>query len=101
MAERILSAKTYVVIAVLLILLTVLTTGISFLPLPTIWHLYIGVIIGVCKACLVALFFMHALFSPRLTWIMIAVVGFWVVILFVLTLADYFTRGLVPWMPGH
>jgi cytochrome c oxidase subunit 4 len=101
MAEKLPGARTYVIICVLLVLLTFLTTGISFIHLPTIWHLWLGVIIGACKAALVALFFMHVLYSPKLTWLLIAVVFFWMVILFVLTLTDYFSRGIVPYMPGH
>ncbi|TMQ35631.1 MAG: hypothetical protein E6K70_01165 [Planctomycetota bacterium] len=60
-----------------------------------------GLIIGLCKASLVVLFFMHALVSSRLTWIVIAVSGFWLGLLLVLTLCDYLTRGMVPFMPGH
>ncbi len=44
---------------------------------------------------------MHALLSPRLTWAVIVVSCFWLGILLVLTLTDYFTRGMVPFMPGH
>jgi hypothetical protein len=44
---------------------------------------------------------MHALVSPRLTWSVIAVAVFWLGILLVLTLADYFSRGLIPFMEGH
>ncbi len=44
---------------------------------------------------------MHVAFSPRLTWLLIAVVFHWMLILFILTLADYFSRGLVPFAPGH
>jgi len=101
MAHRAIRARTYVVVCVLLVLLTFLTVGVSFLRLPGAWHVALGLTIAVCKAALVVLFFMHALVSGRLTWIVIAVVCFWVVILFALTLGDYFSRGLVPFMPGH
>jgi cytochrome c oxidase subunit 4 len=101
MAEHMPKAKAYVVIGVGLVVLTLLSTGVSFIPLPTIWHLYIGAIIGACKASLVGLFFMHVLYSPRLTWLLIVVVFFWMLILFTLTLTDYFSREIVPWMPGH
>jgi cytochrome c oxidase subunit 4 len=64
-------------------------------------HIVAGLIIAVCKASLVVLFFMHALISPRLTWLVILVACFWLGLLFVLTLSDYFSRGMVPFMPGH
>ena len=101
MAERTISVPTYAVVCILLIALTILTLGVSCIPLPGAWHIGLGLVIAVCKASLVVLFFMHALLSSRLTWLVIAVSCFWLAILFVLTLGDYVTRGLVPFTPGH
>ncbi len=101
MAERTIAGRTYVVVCALLIVLTVLTVRVSFIPLAGIWHIVIGLIIAICKASLVVLFFMHALISPRVTWLVIAVACFWIGILFVLTLNDYFSRELIPFTPGH
>jgi cytochrome c oxidase subunit 4 len=101
MTHRTISPATYVIVCALLIALTVLTVAVSFFHIGSIWHVVIGLLIAVCKASLVVLFFMHVIISPRLTWILIAVVCFWVGILFVLTLNDYTTRGEVPLMPGH
>jgi cytochrome c oxidase subunit 4 len=101
MPHRMISVQTYLVVCVLLILLTVLTVGLSFWHVPPAWHIVMGLSIALCKASLVVLFFMHALVSPRLVWIVIAVVSFWLSILLVLTLSDYFTRGMVPAAPGH
>jgi cytochrome c oxidase subunit 4 len=101
MPERTISTWTYVLVCALLVLLTCLTVGVSFLPLTGVWHLVLGLLIAVTKATLVVLFFMHVIISPRLTWIVIIVACFWLGILFVLTLADYFTRGMVPFTPGH
>ena len=101
MAHRTISPRTYVIVCVLLVLLTVLTTAVSFFRLEGVWHLVFGLLIGACKASLVVLFFMHAILSNRVTWIVIAVACFWIGLLMVLGLADYFSRGLVPFMPGH
>lgn len=101
MAERTISARTYILVCVALILLTFLTVGISFLHLEGKWHFILGLTIAVVKASLVVLFFMHALISSRLTWIVIVVTGFWVCILFGLTFTDFASRGMVPFMPGH
>ncbi len=101
MPEHMISTRTYYVVATILVLLAILTVGLSFIHVPYVSHLVVGLIIATCKATLVVLFFMHALISSRLTWIVIAVVTFWVGILVVLTLTDYFTRGLVPFTPGH
>jgi caa(3)-type oxidase subunit IV len=101
MTEPTISVRTYVIVCALLILLTFLTLGISLFPLPGIWHIIFGLSIAFCKGGLVVVFFMHALISPRLYWIVIAVACFWVLILFALTLGDYFSRDMVPFMPGH
>jgi cytochrome c oxidase subunit 4 len=101
MSERILSVPTYASVLVALLILTVATVGVSFIPLAGHWHIAAGLGIAVVKGGLVVLFFMHALHSPKLTWAIIAVALFWLSILAALTLCDYFTRGMVPDMPGH
>ncbi|MCC6417865.1 MAG: cytochrome C oxidase subunit IV family protein [Gemmataceae bacterium] len=101
MAERTISPQTYIIVCGLLILLTFLTVGISFFPLEGIWHLLIGMLIALCKATLVLLFFMHVIISTRVTWIVVVVTCFWLSLLMVLTLTDYLSRGEVPHMPGH
>jgi cytochrome c oxidase subunit 4 len=102
MPHRILSPAIYITVLVVLLAFTVLTAAVSFLPLSGLAHLVAGQAIGVVKASLVILFFMHAIESPHVTWAVIAVTVFWLVAVFmVLTFSDYFTRGLVPFMPGH
>jgi cytochrome c oxidase subunit 4 len=101
MAERTFSVATYVAVCAALILLTILTVSVSFLQLPRVWHLVIGLVIASVKGSLVVLFFMHALVAHRLTWAVIAVSMFWVLLLFSLTYSDYFTRTFVPYAPGH
>ena len=101
MAERTITTGTYVIVCAVLIVLTVLTVGVSFIPLEGIWHIIIGLTIALCKGALVVLFFMHVLISTRVTWLVILVSCFWLGLLFVLTLADYFSRGMVTFTPGH
>lgn len=101
MTTPLISVRTYVAVCILLVVLTVLTVGVSFWSVPPIWHTVIGLAIAFCKGSLVVLVFMHVLISPRVVWIVIAVVIFWFGILLVLTFADYVTRGLVPAATGH
>jgi cytochrome c oxidase subunit 4 len=101
MAVRTISPMTYVTVCVILILLTLLTVSVSFIPFAGVGHTVVGLVIGLTKASLVVLFFMHALFSDRVTRLVIAISCFWVGLILTLTLSDYFTRGLVPFMPGH
>jgi cytochrome c oxidase subunit 4 len=102
MAERSIAPRTYYLVLAALLALTVLTTGLSFVNMrPGVLHVVVGLLIALAKATLVVLFFMHALVSPRLTWIVILVSVFWLGILLVLMMSDYLTRGQVPYMPGH
>jgi cytochrome c oxidase subunit IV len=86
--------RTYFLIFLALIVLTMLTVALSFFELGP-WHLVAGMAIGVVKAVLVILFFMHVLHSSRLTWLVIAAGFFWLVLLIGGTIADYLTR---PWL---
>jgi cytochrome c oxidase subunit IV len=101
MREHGLSVGAYVVIFAILVVLTLVTVGVSLAPISGAWHLTIGLSIGAVKAVLVALFFMHVIESPRLTWSIIVIALLWLVVLVALTFVDYATRGLVPGMPGH
>src|SRR5579863_6552815 len=101
MSSRAESISTYVSILIALLLLTFLTVGLSFFELPQPLHVAAGLTIAAVKASLVILFFMHAIESPRVTWCVIVASVVWLVILFGLTLADYLTRSMVPFAPGH
>jgi len=49
------------------------------------------------KAMLVVLFFMHVKQASTMTKLFVVAGFFWMAILFVFTLSDYFSRG---WLPG-
>jgi cytochrome c oxidase subunit 4 len=87
------SQRTYYVVFAALIALTVLTVGISFLPLGA-WHTAIGLFIGTIKASLVVLFFMHLLGSKKANWLALGAGLYWLAILLALTLSDYSSRGV-------
>ena len=101
MAERRIHAPTYVIIWAVLVLLTCLTVAASLTGLAGRAHVLVGLFIAVCKGTLVVLFFMHLLYSPRLTWLVVIVSCFWLSLLIGLTLTDYLGRDLVEYMPGH
>ncbi len=67
MTGPIVSPRTYLVVLVLLLGLTILTVAISFAPLAGEWHIVCGLAIGAFKASLVILFFMHVLSSTVAT----------------------------------
>jgi cytochrome c oxidase subunit 4 len=87
--------KTYFTIFAALMVLTGLTVWASFQHLG-IWNTPVALGIAVLKATLVALFFMHLRYSPKLTSLVIASSLLWLVILFAITMSDYVSR---PWLP--
>lgn len=101
MSERLLSPVMYVVVLAVLMALTALTVGLAFVPSSGAMRIVAGQAIAVAKASLVALFFMHALRSTVQTRAVIAVTVFWVFLLLAFTFSDYFTRGMIPNLPGH
>src|SRR5262245_1798239 len=90
------SPKIYGLIFAALLALTLTTVLVASAPMGG-WHTPIALAIAVGKATLVVLFFMHALHSPRLTWIVILGSIFWLAIMLILTLADYFSRQPGSW----
>ncbi len=96
MAEHIVEPRTYYRVFVTLIALTVLTVSFSRLPVAEEWHLIVGLMVATAKASLVVLFFMHLIFSSRLTWVVALSGLLWLGILIAYTLTDYLTRGWNP-----
>jgi len=70
---------------------TLLTWYASTLELGAL-NTPVALLIATTKAILVILFFMHAIHSTRLTWVVIIGSFLWLGTLFVLTFADYLTR---------
>jgi cytochrome c oxidase subunit 4 len=102
MSAHTLSVSTYLLVLAALLVLTVATIAVSFVPMIGFWHVVLGQSIALVKATLVVLFFMHVVLSPRVVWVVVAVTVFWLVVVFIsLTFSDYFTRGLIPYLPGH
>ncbi|HZZ71966.1 MAG TPA: cytochrome C oxidase subunit IV family protein [Pirellulales bacterium] len=96
MSEKVISPGVYFIVYGALLLLTLLTVGVSFVDLGR-WHLIVGLGIAAAKGALVILIFMHAWYSARLTWIMFAGGLFWFAILVAFTLSDYLTRSLLAY----
>ena len=99
MPEHIDSVKTYVLVFVALISLTVATTAVSFVDLGD-FSVVVALAIAVSKMLLVALFFMHVRHSTRLTRLVVLGGLLWLGLLLLLTLGDVMTRGWVG-VPGR
>ena len=83
---------TYIFVFVALAAGTLLTWFASTVDLGWM-NTPIALVIATTKAALVILFFMHVIYSTRLTWVVVIGSFVWLGVLFVLTFADYLTRG--------
>jgi cytochrome c oxidase subunit 4 len=95
MIGHIVSKKFYFLIFAALIALTVLTTGVAFIDLGK-GNTVAALAIAVCKASLVALFFMHLRWSSGLLRLVLLSAFVWFAILVTLTLGDELTRRWTP-----
>ena len=91
MSEHVDSAKSYILVFVALIALTVMTTAVAFVDLGA-FSVVAALVIATCKMLLVSLFFMHLRHSTQLTRVVVLGGLVWLGILLALTFADYGTR---------
>ncbi len=89
--HHIVPKSTYYLIFTALMLGTGLTWWIATIDLGAMNNV-IMLSIAVTKATLVILFFMHVKYSPKLTGTVIIGAVFWLLIMLVMTMNDYFTR---------
>lgn len=94
------SPTTYYVVFGSLIVLTLLTVGVSFIPVSEPWHTLLGLGIATLKGTLVILFFMHVYHSTPLTRIFAATGFVFLLILIAFTAADYVSRTWLNNMPA-
>ena len=92
--DHILPTRVYYTIFGILLLCTYLTWQIAYYDLGRL-NTVAALAIAVFKAVLVVLFFMHAKYSTRLTWVVATAGVFWLGILLALTMGDYLTRGWI------
>ncbi len=95
MTHHIVPVKTYVAVWAALITLTVTTVAVSKLELGE-FNFVAAMTIAVIKGSLVVWFFMNVRQSTSLTRLFVVAGFFWMTILIVFTLSDYFSRGWLP-----
>lgn len=78
-----------------LLVLTVVTWQIAYIDLGA-WNTVVALIIAVCKAALVATFFMHLRWGSSVMRLVLFAAVFWLSILITLTIGDIFTRQAIP-----
>jgi cytochrome c oxidase subunit IV len=87
--------RLYFSIWIALLFFTALTTGVAYIDLGA-YNTVAALAIAVCKASLVVLFFMHVRHSERLIRVFVCAAIFWLLILIVISLSDFATRGFIP-----
>jgi cytochrome c oxidase subunit 4 len=85
----------YLLILTLLVIGTCATWGIAFADLG-IFNPVVALAIAVAKAVLVILFFMHVIYSNKLTKLTVAAGFFWLLIMITMSLSDYLSRTFLP-----
>ncbi len=93
--HHVVSWKTYLLVYLALLALLVATVAAWYFHLG-LAGIILGDMIGVTKATIIILFFMHVRYSPRLVWVFVAAGFIWLAIMISLTLNDYFSRGWLP-----
>lgn len=87
--------KTYGWIWVALMVLLGANLGLSGLNLGN-FNVFVSLTVALVQTLLMLLFLMHVRFEPPLTRFFVLLGFVWLLILFDLSLADYFTRGAIP-----
>lgn len=95
--------KTYLSVFAALMVFTAITVAVAFVDLGPANNV-VMLSIAILKATLVVMFFMHAKYGTKLIPL-VAVSGFFFVFLmFVITMSDYYSRGWLgagmPWRPA-
>jgi cytochrome c oxidase subunit 4 len=93
---HIVKPSLYVGIFLTLLVLTGVTTGVSFVDLG-VFNAVIALAIACLKASLVVLFFMHLHYSSRLLKLTVASGLFTFCLLLSLTMSDYISRAWGMW----
>lgn len=96
MEHHIVPVRTYVLVWLALVIGTISTYLIAEYVDIGPWNIVVALLIAGTKMSLVIYFFMHVKFNDPLTRLFVGAGFFWLVILIVMTMADYVSRGWLP-----
>jgi cytochrome c oxidase subunit 4 len=91
-SRHLVSLRVYFLVFAALMSLTGLTISAAMQDLGPL-NTVVALVIACTKAVLVVLYFMHVRYSTRLTWAVVAGGFLWLILLLLMTLSDYLTRG--------
>jgi len=84
--------RVYFAVFTALMVLTAVTVFAAMHDLGP-YNTVVALVIACTKAVLVILYFMHVRYSSKLTWAVVLGGFFWLILLLLMTLSDYITRG--------
>ena len=98
--EHVVSPVIYISVLIALMVLLALTLVAAFYDLDRklstsifpYWNMTVAVLIAICKAFLIVLFFMHVKYASKVTWAFAGAAFVWLGIMMTLSLSDYVTR---------
>ena len=76
-------------VLLLILATTAIIVGFTVTGSSKVW---VNLTLSAVQASVLAYFFMDLRHGDRLTWLSVGAAGFWMAILFTITLTDYFTR---------
>ena len=94
--HHIVSPAVYATIFVALLIGTAITIGASYIEMGP-FNPVVALLIAVCKATLVVLYFMHVKYSSKLTKMTVGAGVFTFLILVGMSLSDYISRAWGQW----
>jgi cytochrome c oxidase subunit 4 len=86
------STSQYYAVFIALLVLLAITVAAAEVDLGSL-NFPLAALIASAKAALIMLFFMHVWHSRPLIWLVAGAGIFWLGVLLMLTMSDYFTRG--------
>ncbi len=98
MSEHIVTRKTYFLVFGTLLALTGLTVSVALVDLGP-FNVVAALVIALCKASLVVLFFMHVRYGSRLIALAVFCGILWLALLIGLTLTDFLSRNWIAAPP--
>ena len=98
MSDHVVPRKIYYAVFATLLVLTAVTVWVAFADLG-MFNTVAAITIACTKATLVVAYFMHVRYGTHLVRVVLGAAVLWLLILLVLTLGDYASRGWLPF-PG-
>ncbi len=90
---HVLPLKVYFIVFASLMVLTVVTVGVSLLGLPPVPSIIAAILVAAVKATIVAVFFMHLIAEDKFYSVILVSTVFFMLLFFGLTLLDMDSRG--------